>query len=94
MDIVQIAWGEAPCNDAEVISKADALRRVAEAVTVRGYEPGWSPWDLAVAFGLCRYEDSRFEWYHFTSPKGEVICASRDGETYWVQDGLEFPAIR
>ncbi|HJP81737.1 MAG TPA: hypothetical protein VJ841_05055 [Candidatus Saccharimonadales bacterium] len=86
--IIQIAWGEMPGDDAEVIPKADALNRVEAATEVRAYEPQWEPWDLAVAFGMARHEDTRLKWYQFSSPKGEVICVSQDCETYWVQRGL------
>jgi hypothetical protein len=96
VDIVQIAWGTTPGQGTEVIAKSVALRRAAEALEVHGYEPGWAPWDLAAAFGLRRPKDSRrFKWYMFTPPRGEVLCVSRDGETYWVQDGstVEFRCL-
>lgn len=90
--VVQIAWGVAPGDDAKVIPKDDALQRVAKAVTVYGYTL-WRPGDLAVAFGMPRYT-GHFKWHKYSSAEGEVICVSKGGETYWVQNGLPLESIR
>lgn len=83
-----IAWGVDPGSHGKIITKTDALQRVAAATTVRVYTV-WDLWELAAAFGLSRNGDfNRVEWYASTLPQGEALCVSKDGESYWVQDQI------